>query len=63
MADKNLHITPHTAGQYHLAKTLDNIVNIARDNLQALIDGKELKNIVDFETGYKNKIATHYDDK
>lgn len=50
---KNLHITPHTAGQYHLAKTLDNIVNIAKDNLQALIDGKELKNIVDFETGYK----------
>lgn len=53
MADKNLHITPHTAGQYHLAKTLDNIVNIAKGNLQALIDGKELKNIVDFETGYK----------
>lgn len=50
---KNLHITPHTAGQYHLAKTLDNIVNIAKGNLQALIDGKELKNIVDFETGYK----------
>lgn len=43
MADKNLHITPHTAGQYHLAKTLDNIVNIAKGNLQALIDGKELK--------------------
>lgn len=50
---KNLHITPHTAGQYHLAKTLDNIVNIAKDNLHALIDGEELKNIVDFETGYK----------
>lgn len=50
---ENLHITPHTAGQYHLVVTLDNIVNIAKDNLQLLIEGKELINIVDFSTGYK----------
>lgn len=49
----NLYITPHTAGQYHLAKTLDNIVDIARENLHLLIEGKALKNIVDLKTGYK----------
>lgn len=50
---KNLHITPHTAGQYHLSATLDNIVNIAKNNLQALIEDRPLSNIVDFVTGYK----------
>ncbi len=50
---KNLHITPHTAGQYHLAATQDNIVNIAKENLQRLISGKEVINQVDFATGYK----------
>lgn len=55
MADKNLHITPHTAGQYHLAKTLDNIVNIAKGNLQALIDGKELKILSILKLDIKNK--------
>ena len=50
---KNIHITPHTAGQYHLAATQDNIVNIAKDNLQRLLKGEELQNQVDFATGYK----------
>lgn len=50
---KNIHITPHTAGQYHLAATQDNIVNIAKDNLQRLLNGEELQNQVDFTTGYK----------
>lgn len=50
---KNIHITPHTAGQYHLAATQDNIVNIAKDNLQRLLAGEELKNQVDFSTGYR----------
>ena len=50
---KNIHITPHTAGQYHLVATQDNIVNIAKDNLQRLLAGEELKNQVDFTTGYK----------
>lgn len=50
---ENIYITPHTAGQYHLPATLDNIVNIAADNLHRLIEGRELKNQVDFATGYK----------
>lgn len=50
---KNIHITPHTAGQYHLPATHDNIVNIAKENLQHLLNGEELINQVDFSTGYK----------
>lgn len=50
---ENIHITPHTAGQYHLPATLDNIVSIAADNLHRLIEGRALKNQVDFATGYK----------
>ena len=50
---ENIHITPHTAGQYHLAATHDNIVNIAKENLRRFIEGKELINQVDFATGYK----------
>lgn len=50
---ENLYITPHTAGQYHLPATQDNIVNIAKDNLKALLNNEPLKNIVDFATGYK----------
>ena len=50
---ENIHITPHTAGQYHLAATHDNIVNIAKENLKRFLEGKELINQVDFATGYK----------
>lgn len=49
----NLHITPHTAGQYHLAATLDFIVQIAAQNMTAFLQNKPLKNEVDFSTGYK----------
>lgn len=49
----NLHITPHTAGQYHLPATLDFIVQIAANNLAAFLQNKPLKNEVDFSTGYK----------
>ena len=52
---ENIHITPHTAGQYHLAATHDNIVNIVKENLMRFLAGKELINQVDFATGYKNK--------
>lgn len=49
----NLYITPHISGQYHLAATLDNIVNIAAENIEAYMNNKPLRNIVDFTTGYK----------
>lgn len=48
-----IYITPHISGQYHLAATLDNIVRIAADNLEAFIAGEALKNEVDLSTGYK----------
>ncbi|MDQ0202539.1 D-2-hydroxyacid dehydrogenase [Pectinatus haikarae] len=50
---KNIHITPHTAGQYHLPATLDNIVKIAGDNLEKFLKNDKLMNEVDFSTGYK----------
>jgi len=49
----NLLITPHISGFYHLPETFERIVVIAADNLERFTSGKELKNIVDFATGYK----------
>lgn len=39
-------VTPHVAGWYHLAVTLDNIVDIAAENLRRLADGEEPRNLV-----------------
>lgn len=50
---KNVMITPHVSGFYHHPETLERIVRIAADNLKAYQEGKELKNLVDFETGYR----------
>ena len=44
---KNLVITPHISGGYHLPETLDRIVDIAAGNLSAYLDGKELVNVVE----------------
>lgn len=49
----NLMITPHISGYYHLPQTFERIVDIACDNLARYLRGDKLKNIVDFETGYK----------
>lgn len=45
-------ITPHVSGQYHLPETLDRIVGIAAENISAYLNGRPLRNVVDFETGY-----------
>lgn len=50
---KNLLITPHVAGNFHTDDILDSIVKIAGDNLEAYLNGKPLKQEVDFETGYR----------
>ena len=50
---ENLVITPHVSGWYHLAETLEGIVNIAAQNLARYVNGETLENIVDFTTGYK----------
>lgn len=49
---KNVIITPHVTGGYTLKDTLDNIVQLAFDNLYRFQRGKELINIVDINEGY-----------
>lgn len=49
----NLILTPHISGFYHLRHTYDRIVEIACRNLAAFLNGEELINQVDFETGYR----------
>jgi len=53
---KNLIITPHTAGSFHLDVTLENIINISIDNLLAYQNGEHLQNVVDWDTGYRKRV-------
>lgn len=48
----NALITPHISGQFHLQDTLEQIVQIAAENLRRFANGLELKSVVDFESGY-----------
>ena len=50
---RNLVITPHVSGYYHLPETFERIMDIAIDNLDRFVSGRELRNVVDMETGYK----------
>lgn len=50
---ENLVITPHISGGFHLPETFERIVDIAAQNLAAFLAGGELRNVVDFATGYK----------
>ena len=50
---ENLLITPHVAGNFHLPDILEKVVDIAAENLSALLAGQALRNVVDFTTGYK----------
>ncbi len=50
---KNVIITPHVSGGFHLTETKSRILGIATENLKRYHDGKPLKNIVDFSTGYR----------
>lgn len=49
----NLIITPHIAGGYWLSETFDRFVEIALDNIDRYAQGKELRNVVDFKSGYR----------
>ena len=49
---RNVLITPHIAGQFLLAKTLENVVDICADNLSAYLKGEELSHQVNRKTGY-----------
>jgi len=50
---KNVFITPHISGNFHLPGTLDRIVNISAHNLAAFLNGGALTSRIDFQTGYK----------
>ncbi|MER2150419.1 MAG: D-2-hydroxyacid dehydrogenase [Candidatus Limivicinus sp.] len=50
---ENLVITPHISGGFHLPDTFESIVEIAAENLSAFLEGKTMRNEVDFATGYK----------
>ncbi|MHB8065066.1 MAG: D-2-hydroxyacid dehydrogenase [Ruminiclostridium sp.] len=49
---KNAVITPHVSGGYSLQETLERIIRISSDNLEAFIDGRRLLNVVDRIAGY-----------
>ena len=49
----NLLVTPHISGSYHMRQILELIVEIAAENLKAVISGCQIKNEVDFQTGYR----------
>ena len=50
---RNIIITPHTSGQYHLPETLERIIRLSAENLKAYTTGQPLKSLVDFKTGYR----------
>ena len=51
---KNLLITPHVSGGYHLQATHDKIIQIAAKNITHYLKGEEFENIVDMKTGYRD---------
>lgn len=57
-AFENVVITPHISGEFLIAETLDTVVKIALDNLDAYLQGKPLKNLVDFQTGYRAQVRS-----
>ena len=52
-AQRELFITPHISGDFHLRETHDRVAALAAENLVAYLRGEELKNPVDFQTGYR----------
>ncbi len=52
---KNIVVTPHVSGYFHLAATHDRIVEIAADNLERFLSGRKLRNLIDFEAGYAKR--------
>ena len=51
--EEKLVITPHVAGNFHLASIYTGIIDIALENMRSYLGGRPLRNIVDPETGYK----------
>ena len=47
----NLLVTPHVSGWFHLDATLDNVVDIAAENLRHLLAGETLRCWIEHESG------------
>ncbi len=50
---ENVHITPHCSGGMNSPISFNFIVDVAKDNLSAYLNGGEYRNVVDRNTGYK----------
>ena len=50
---KNLLLTPHITGNYNLPETKRRVVELVLGNLEAYVQGRPLRNIVDRESGYR----------
>jgi phosphoglycerate dehydrogenase-like enzyme len=48
----NVIITPHVAGQFNLPETIERIVRMTGENMNAWACGRKLKHIVNRKTGY-----------
>lgn len=51
----NVIITPHISGHYHLQETLERIIRISGSNLEKFLNGTKLDNLVNFQTGYRER--------
>lgn len=49
---KNLYITPHVAGGFHIPVTLEKIAEICAGNIKRFLAGEELINVIDKTKGY-----------
>ncbi|PKM90927.1 MAG: D-2-hydroxyacid dehydrogenase [Firmicutes bacterium HGW-Firmicutes-12] len=50
---KNVIITPHVSGDYHLKETHERLIQLTATNLHAFFNDKELTSLVDHSTGYR----------
>lgn len=55
---KNILITPHISGGYHLQATHNKIINIAANNIRHFVNGEPFENLVDMTTGYRATVSS-----
>lgn len=52
---RNLLVTPHASGFFHLPATQKRVTDICFGNLKAWLEGGEIRNVVDYATGYRKR--------
>lgn len=57
--EQNVIITPHISGTFQLPESFHRFTEIALYNLQAFLENKELKNVVDRKQGYRIHTAAY----